>query len=451
MKLQLQLRFISCLVPIPSFLVPSLAPSSPCSFYKAHFPRLPHPHNRPPERSSSFSPFLLPILCNRISTFETSKITPKKGGRMCSSKTSSNHNQSGSLDMEQPVARINGRPVLQPTCNRLERRGSLKKTTSPAALTKPTTRPRLSPSPPISPKTRSPIARTDLSGGVDKLLGTNSPLASKSVPPVQFKRLGKVAGVEVEAAGSIAAARREEVANLQVLRKKRIAHYGRAKKSVNGDDAVDDSLPGAAMGARLQKRCDFITPNSDPVYATYHDEEWGVPVHDDKLLFELLMLTAAQVGSDWTSVLKRREHFRDAFSGFDASMVATFGERRVVSISCDYGIELSQVRGAVENAKQILKIREEYGSFDKYLWRFVNFNPISTQYRTCRKIPVKTSKSEAISKDLVKRGFRFVGPAVIHSLMQAAGLTNDHLISCPRHLRCTQLALQGPDPTHVAD
>ncbi|GMH27718.1 hypothetical protein Nepgr_029561 [Nepenthes gracilis] len=343
---------------------------------------------------------------------------------------------------EQTVAQINGRPVLQPNCNRLERRNSLKKTApSPMAFLSPNTpRVKLSPSPPISPKPKSPVDRNDPMG-IQKVSSPAS--ADKSI-----KRPVKATGNgSIEAPGSIAAARRVEVANLQVLRKMRIAHYGRrTNKSANSEIKVAPetveflALATPSITARRVKRCNFVTPNSDPIYVAYHDEEWGVPVHDDKLLFELLVLTAVQVGSDWTSVLKRREHLRNAFSGFDAAVVAKFSERRITSTTSDYGIELNQVRGAVENAKQIIKIIEEYGSFDKYVWRFVNFKPISTQYKTCQKIPVRTSKSEAMSKDLVKRGFRFVGPAVTHSFMQAAGLTNDHLISCPRRLQCMPLA-----------
>ncbi|GAB2213778.1 hypothetical protein Drorol1_Dr00018093 [Drosera rotundifolia] len=329
---------------------------------------------------------------------------------MCSSKpnTNTHHNSSSSTDMDQPssVARINGRPVLQPTCNRLLRRHNHPITTTTTA-TKPVTRaPKLSPSPPISPTPISPpITR---------------PRTTPSASPPSSALAGKL-----------------QVAD---MRKLRIAHYGRRTKGSDDKARVRPEPMDSSLGTRMEKRCNFITPSSDPIYVTYHDEEWGVPVHDDNLLFELLVLTTAQIGSEWTSILKRRELLRDAFSGFSIETVATFSERRVASISCNYGIELSQVRGAVENAKQILKIKEEYGSFDKYLWQYVNFKPIATQYRTCQKIPVKTSKSDAISKDLVKRGFRFVGPAVIHSFMQAVGLTNDHIVSCPRHLHCSQLA-----------
>ncbi|KAL8513333.1 hypothetical protein ACS0TY_019512 [Phlomoides rotata] len=228
------------------------------------------------------------------------------------------------------------------------------------------------------------------------------------------------------AAGSIAAARREQVSILQEQRKMRIAHYGRTPKSKPDQHS---SPPNSSQ----TQRCSFITPNSDPVYVAYHDEEWGVPVHDDELLFELVVLTGAQVGSDWSSVLRKRQDYRDAFSNFDAETVSKFSEKKMISISAEYCIEVSLVRGVVDNSKRILQVKKELGSFSKYVWGFVNQKPISTQYKWCNKIPVKTSKSEAISKDMVRRGFRQVGPTVIHSFMQAAGLTNDHLITCPRH------------------
>ncbi|MCD9559724.1 hypothetical protein HAX54_017897 [Datura stramonium] len=240
------------------------------------------------------------------------------------------------------------------------------------------------------------------------------------------------------AAGSIAAARREQVANMQVQRKQRIAHYGRT----NSAKYEAKSVAAADSSSREAKRCSFITPNSDPVYLAYHDEEWGVPVYDDNLLFELLVLTVAQVGSDWTSVLKKRQDFREAFSGFDPEIVAKYNEKKINSTSSEYGIELSQVRGVIDNSKRILEIKRQFGSFHKYLWGFVSNKPIATKYKACNKIPVKTSKSETMSKDMVRRGFRYVGPTVIHSFMQAVGLTNDHIITCPRHLQCAALATQ---------
>ncbi|KAJ6846288.1 uncharacterized protein M6B38_279595 [Iris pallida] len=244
------------------------------------------------------------------------------------------------------------------------------------------------------------------------------------------------------APGSIAAAQREQASLAQAQRKMKIAHYGRTPAKLEKEAATAAApvvVVNAATVANSQeeKRCSFITPNSDPLYVAYHDEEWGVPVHDDNMLFELLVLSGLQVGLDWTTILKRRKGLRSAFAGFDAEVVARFSERQIGSISTDYGMDLGKVRGVVDNSNRILEVRKEFGSFDKYLWGFVNHKPISTNCKSCRKIPVKTSKSESVSKDMVRRGFRTVGPTVVHSFMQAAGLTNDHLVSCPRHLHCS--------------
>lgn len=152
-----------------------------------------------------------------------------------------------------------------------------------------------------------------------------------------------------------------------------------------------------------------------------------------RLLFELLVLSGAQVGLNWTTILKKRDAFRSAFAGFNAETVSKLTEKQTASISGEYNIEIGRVRSIIDNSKSILKVTQEFGSLNKYIWGFVNNKPISPQYRSSRKIPVKSSKSEAISKDMVRRGFRLVGPTVIYSFMQAAGLTNDHLLTCSRH------------------
>ncbi|PIN24270.1 DNA-3-methyladenine glycosylase I [Handroanthus impetiginosus] len=342
---------------------------------------------------------------------------------------------------------INGRTVLHPNCNRaplLERRNSL----------------------PVINTTSSPADYNHLESKIVPSLilnrindPPNATVATAPAKPLHNNKSKTCTGrsssfkcaspATVDApAGSIAAARREQVAILQEQRKMRIAHYGRTIKSSPGgkllppaadhnDDQCSSLNPNNLNAAQQEiKRCSFITPNSDPIYVAYHDEEWGVPVHDDKLLFELLVLTGAQVGSDWTSVLRKRQDFRDAFSRFDAEIVSKLSEKKMNWISAEYCIELSLERGVVDNSKRILEIKKEFGSFNKYLWGFVNHKPIVTQYKWCHKIPAKTSKSETISKDMVRRGFRLVGPTVIHSFMQAAGLTNDHLITCPRHSQC---------------
>lgn len=257
--------------------------------------------------------------------------------------------------------------------------------------------------------------------------------------------LGYSSSLITEAPGSIAAVRREQMALQHAQRKMKIAHYGRSKsaKFESKVSPIVESLGNIKTSETPvhERRCTSVTPNSDPLFVAYHDEEWGVPVHDDKMLFELLVLSGAQVGSDWASILRRRQDFRDAFSGFDAEIVANLTEKQITSITTQYAFEISRVRAVVDNAKSIIKIRKEFGSFDKYIWGFVNNKPISPQYKFAYKIPVKTSKSESMSKDMVRRGFRAVGPSAVHSFMQAAGLTNDHLVTCYRHLQCTALAV----------
>ncbi|KAI3455763.1 hypothetical protein Pfo_012426 [Paulownia fortunei] len=368
---------------------------------------------------------------------------------MCSSKSKLKESTS-----------INGRPVLQPNCNRaplLERRnsiGPINNSSSPSNTADHNNAKLLKTyNPPASPRILPLIVKR-----IDHQPNSTTP--AKSLPNKSKTCTGHhihksssfkyTSSAIVEAPGSIAAARREQVAILQEQRKMRIAHYGRTTtKSSPGkllppdnDDQYSSLLPNSLNAVQQEKRCSFITPNSDPIYVAYHDEEWGVPVHDDKLLFELLVLTGAQVGSDWSSVLRKRQDFRDAFSRFDAEIVSKFSEKKMTWISAEYCIELSLVRGVVDNSKRILEMKKEFGSFDKYLWGFVNHKPIATQYKWCHKIPAKTSKSETISKDMVRRGFRLVGPTVIHSFMQAAGLTNDHLLTCPRHSQC--LATTAP-------
>ncbi|KAF7835830.1 putative GMP synthase [glutamine-hydrolyzing] [Senna tora] len=330
--------------------------------------------------------------------------------------------------------------------------------------------------PPVSPKSKSPRPPAVKRGSNESAInnGLNSscekvvtPRSSMRTTPSlerkkskSFKELGSYnceasslsysSSLITESPGSIAAVRREQMALQQRQRKMKIAHYGRSKSA--NFERITTIAPLDPSTSNLitpktneeEKRCSFITPNSDPIYIAYHDEEWGVPLHDDKMLFELLVLSGAQVGSDWTSILKKRQDFRKAFSEFDAEIVANLTDKQMMSISSEYGIDISRIRGVADNANRILEIKKEFGSLDKYLWGFVNHKPISTQYKFGHKIPVKTSKSESISKDMVRRGFRFVGPTVVHSFMQAAGLTNDHLTTCHRHLQCT---LMGPQPS----
>jgi len=172
-----------------------------------------------------------------------------------------------------------------------------------------------------------------------------------------------------------------------------------------------------------------------PVYARYHDEEWGVPVHDDPRLFEFLVLEGAQAGLSWETILKKRERYREVFEGFDPARVARFTEARVERLLLDPGIVRNRlkVRGAVRNAKAFLAVAEERGSFDAFLWGFVDGRPLQPRRRSLREVPATTPESDALSKDLRRRGFTFVGSTICYALMQAVGLVNDHPVDCPRH------------------
>ncbi|KAK8645812.1 hypothetical protein V6N13_119623 [Hibiscus sabdariffa] len=176
----------------------------------------------------------------------------------------------------------------------------------------------------------------------------------------------------------------------------------------------------------------------DLCYVAFHDEEWGVPVHDDKKLFELLSLSGALAEMTWPTILSKRHMFRETFLEFDPRAVSKLSEKKIGAPGSPASSLLSElkIRAIIENARQICKVKYEFGSFDKYIWSFVNHKPMVGQFRYARQVPVKSSKSEAISKDLIRRGFRSVGPTVVYSFMQVAGLTNDHVMSCFRFQEC---------------
>ncbi|KAJ1433592.1 Methyladenine glycosylase [Sesbania bispinosa] len=214
-------------------------------------------------------------------------------------------------------------------------------------------------------------------------------------------------------------------------------------------DGVLESPPDASQS---KKRCAWVTPNTDPCYATFHDEEWGVPVHDDKKLFELLVLSSALSELTWPAILSKRHIFREVFADFDPVAVSKLNEKKIMAPGTAAISLLSdlKLRATIENARQILKVIDEFGSFDKYIWSFVNHKPIVSRFRYPRQVPVKTPKADVISKDLVRRGFRGVGPTVIYSFMQVAGLTNDHLISCFRFQEC-MAAAEGKEENAIKD
>ncbi|KAK7351693.1 hypothetical protein VNO77_11314 [Canavalia gladiata] len=186
------------------------------------------------------------------------------------------------------------------------------------------------------------------------------------------------------------------------------------------------------------KRCEWITPNSDPLYTAFHDEEWGVPVGDDRKLFELLVFSQALAEHSWPAILNQRDMFRHLFENFDPSSIAQFTEKKLLTLKINGNSLLSEpkLRAIVENAKQFLKVQQELGSFSNYCWRFVNDKAIRNEFRYGRQVPVKTPKAELISKDMMRRGFQCVGPTVVYSFMQVAGLVNDHLLTCFRHQEC---------------
>ena len=169
-------------------------------------------------------------------------------------------------------------------------------------------------------------------------------------------------------------------------------------------------------------------------YLAYHDREWGVPVHDDRVMFEFLTLEAAQAGLSWYTVLRKRDAYRKAFAGFDPSKVAGFGERQILSLLNNAGIirNRAKIAAAVNNAKNFLKVQEEFGSFDAYVWRFVGGEPVLHRLRSLKDYPATSPESDALSKDLKQRGFKFVGSTICYAHMQATGMINDHVIGCFR-------------------
>ena len=174
---------------------------------------------------------------------------------------------------------------------------------------------------------------------------------------------------------------------------------------------------------------------SSPLYVAYHDEEWGVPLHDDRALFEFLVLEGAQAGLSWSTILNKRAAYRAAFNGFDPRKVARYDEAKVAALLANPGIVRNRlkIRAAVRNAQAFLAVRKEFGSFDAYVWRFVDDTPIQNRWKRMADVPARTTESDAMSKDLIKRDFTFVGSTICYAFMQAIGMVNDHLVDCFRH------------------
>jgi DNA-3-methyladenine glycosylase I len=187
-------------------------------------------------------------------------------------------------------------------------------------------------------------------------------------------------------------------------------------------------------------RCEWA--GTDPLYIAYHDEEWGVPVHDDQRLFEFLLLEGAQAGLAWITILRKRDGYRAAFDGFDADKIARYDEARVAELMHNPAIVRNRlkVNAFIRNAQATLRVREEFGSLDAYLWRFVGGQPIQNRYESLRDVPAQTPESEAMSADLRRRGFTFVGPTISYAFMQACGMVNDHVIGCYRHAEVQQMS-----------
>lgn len=189
------------------------------------------------------------------------------------------------------------------------------------------------------------------------------------------------------------------------------------------------------------RRCHWVM-SGNPLYFHYHDTEWGVPVHEDRRHFEFLILEAAQAGLSWSTILNKREGYRRAFAGFDPAKVLRFNRRSIARLMQDASIVRNRLKieAAVANARPFIELQEAFGSFDAYIWRFVGGRPRQNRFRRHKQIPPTTRESDALSKDLKQRGFRFVGSTVIYAHMQATGMVNDHLVDCFRYRECAALA-----------
>lgn len=189
-----------------------------------------------------------------------------------------------------------------------------------------------------------------------------------------------------------------------------------------------------SAGKAELKRCTWAKPG-DPLYVDYHDTEWGVPVHDERRWFEFLVLEGAQAGLSWSTILHKRENYREAFAGFDPDKVARFTARDISRLLKNDGIVRNRLKinSAVVNARAFLAVQDEFGSFDAFIWRFVDGKPLRNAWRSMAQVPARTDISDKMSRDLKKRGFKFVGSTICYAFMQATGLVNDHIVSCHRY------------------
>ena len=190
----------------------------------------------------------------------------------------------------------------------------------------------------------------------------------------------------------------------------------------------------------MKNRCEWC--GSDSLYIAYHDNEWGVPVHDDRRLFEMLILEGAQAGLSWLTILKKQENYRKAFHAFDHEKIATYSQRDISRLLANSGIVRNRLKieSVIKNARGVLDIREEFGTLDSFLWRYVDGIPRQNVWKSMAELPARTAQSDAMSKDLKRRGFNFVGPTICYAFMQAVGMVNDHVVDCFRYAQVKEMA-----------
>lgn len=218
----------------------------------------------------------------------------------------------------------------------------------------------------------------------------------------------------------------EAEANIRIFQSEKILHRGgHSSAFLLGSLKVPES--------EKPQRCSWA--ESDPIYIAYHDQEWGVPLHDDRALFELLILEGAQAGLSWLTVLKKREGYRRAFNNFDIRRIARYDDKKIAVLLDNPGIIRNRLKinATVKNAQALITLKKEFDTFDSYLWSFVEGKPIQNTWSLKDKLPARSAQSDALSKDLLKRGFTFVGSTICYAFMQASGMVNDHLVSCFRH------------------
>jgi DNA-3-methyladenine glycosylase I len=190
----------------------------------------------------------------------------------------------------------------------------------------------------------------------------------------------------------------------------------------------------------MPTRCAWA--GTDPLYVAYHDEEWGVPTHDDRKLFEFILLEGAQAGLSWATILRKRENYRVAFDGFDPALIARYDQEKLAALLANPGIVRNKLKiaAAVQNAQAFLELQHTFGDFDTYIWGFTGGKPMVNTWQTMQEIPAQSIEARAMSRDLLQRGFKFVGPTICYAFMQAVGMVNDHTVDCFRYLECQQLA-----------